>query len=519
VNPVDTIHSLLHLKQGSTSSREPVSVGRLLLDLYPSSIHKVDEACLLLAVHEGEQWLWVFSEKGASTVAAALEGTAVSPSPANGMRLKQCSMNHGNACTLRETLETLSPVLIGPENSIGLGDRLGVAGPGHIRAVRDSGIRPVLAQQSIRELDRTRRTPGEVMDAATWAAFREGFHQGFGSDADHLKTTEDIDLMVGAGYTLFTIDPGDHVDNQADRYDAAGLEERMEKLPWQELEGRPGDAVSRYAGKEVLLESGPALLPSELDVARAWVKYGHAVASTVRLYRYLQDRAGHGGFELEVSVDETESVTTPFEHYFMAAELRRLGVAFVGLAPRFTGDFEKGVDYRGDPADFREAYASHLAISRMMGGYKISFHSGSDKFSVYRMVADFPESRFHIKTAGTSYLEALRTVAGHDPDLFRRILDFSRDCFPRERATYHVSAEIHRVPQGRDCADRELEALLDQDDARQVLHVAFGRVLTAEGKGGNRLFKDAVMDCLHRNEDAHHRNLERHIRRHLAPFV
>jgi hypothetical protein len=87
---------------------------------------------------------------------------------------------------------------------------LGLATPGHIRAVRAVGgdIAPILAQQSMRENARTGRSPQQVMDDALWGVFQEGWREPWGADADHLKTTEDVDVCVAAGYTFFTIDPG-----------------------------------------------------------------------------------------------------------------------------------------------------------------------------------------------------------------------------------------------------------------------------------------------------------------------
>ena len=119
-----------------------------------------------------------------------------------------------NTALLRKHLSFTAPVLIGRSKSFGGGDRLGLAGPAHIRAVRGKPLRIFLAQQSIREMARTNRSPQEVMDDAGWAVLQEGFRDGFGSDADHLKTTQDIDRCLDAGFTLFTIDPGEHVDDR-----------------------------------------------------------------------------------------------------------------------------------------------------------------------------------------------------------------------------------------------------------------------------------------------------------------
>ena len=88
----------------------------------------------------------------------------------------------------------------------------------------------------------------------------------------------------------------------------------------------------------------------------------------------------------------------------------------VSLAPRYIGDFEKGVDYKGDVAALERSLRDHAAIAELLGPYKLSLHSGSDKLSMYPALARATKGRFHVKTAGTSYLEALRVVARHEPD-------------------------------------------------------------------------------------------------------
>ena len=182
-------------------------------------------------------------------------------------------------------------------------------------------------------------------------------------------------------------------------------------------------------------------------------------------------------------------------------------------------DFEKGIDYRGDLSIFRKEYLKHLAIADDQGPYKISIHSGSDKFGVYRVIGEIGQGGVHVKTAGTSYLEALRTVAACEPKLFREILDFSRSVYEHERRTYHVSAELERVPAAADLKGSELRALFDDDDARQVLHVTFGRVLTEKQSGGEYLFKDRLLAALETHEAEHYENLVAHFRRHTAPFA
>jgi hypothetical protein len=427
-------------------------------------------------------------------------------------------LNHENANAVRKLCDGARPQPLGLDDSFGLGDRLGIAGPAHLRALEGSGFKVVLAQQSIRELERTERTPDEVMDAATWAVLEEGWSEPWGADADHLKTPADVELMAAAGFTMFTIDPGDHVVDAADTMSLTELQEAAADLPWSDLEDTLGGALRRYSGDLIFTGGGLDLKPSNEDILRAWVKYGGPLAHTAKMYRHIASTMRQRPFEVEVSVDETASVTTPFEHWLVASELRRLGVEWIGLAPRFIGDFEKGIDYRGDLEVFRGEYLKHLAVAEALGPYKISIHSGSDKFGVYRVIGEIGKGGVHVKTAGTSYLEALRTIAACEPKLFREILEFSRSLYEHERRTYHVSADLERVPPSTDLKARDLPALFEDDDARQVLHVTFGRVLTEKDSNGDYVFKERLLAALGEHEAAHYENLVAHFRRHTAPF-
>ena len=116
------------------------------------------------------------------------------------------------------------------------------------------------------------------------------------------------------------------------------------------------------------------------------------------------------------------------------------------------------------------------------------------------------------------FREALRTLAFREPELFREILDFSRSLYEHERRTYHVSAELERVPAGTDLADDELPPLFEDDDARQVLHVTFGRVLTEKKDDGGFLFKGRLLAALSDHEAEHYDNLVAHFRRHTVSF-
>ena len=491
------------------------------MDVYAGSIAACDRAIYFLARRGIEKFLCLAWNRDltpqAETRFVGVDRAGVIDGIFVNMRI--CDTDHENALSLRKDLPFTAPEAIGVKKSAGLGDRLGLATPGHVRAIRGLPIKPFFAQQSIREMIRTHRTPEEVMDCATWGVSQEGYRDGFGADADHLKTTEDVDRTVAAGFTMYTIDPGDHVDNAADTDDQSALARKFEALPWEELETTAADCRKAYAGTGPRIGPDFDLAVSEEDLLRAAVKYGRAIAHTVMLYRHLVEKMSGTAFELEMSVDETATPTSPAEHAYVASELKRLGVKWVSLAPRFVGEFEKGVDYIGDLARFEDAFAKHVQIARHLGPYKISLHSGSDKFSIYPVAARAAGELVHVKTAGTSYLEALRAIAGIDPGLFREIVDFAFQRYEEDKASYHVSGDPRKVARPKALRDDELAGVLDSFDGRQLLHVTYGSVLTVKDTDGHYRFRDRLLLALRRDEEAHYAAVSAHIRKHVMPFA
>jgi len=468
------------------------------MQIYPSSVTETDGATFFLA-------------RGSEGKVLGVTGDSEGFEGAQRGDMLLCPLTPENAAALRARLSWLRPQTLGLKKSAGCGDRLGLATPGHIRALRKvGGIAPVLAQQSMRENARTGRSPQQVVDDAMWGIFQEGWREPWGADADHLKTTDDIDICAEAGYTFYTVDPRDHVDNAAHTDPVDVLRAKFAALPWGDLLDLPDRMHGRYVGQSFWLESF-LLQFDEVTLLRAACKYERAILHAARMYRYLAGTMGHQPFELEVSVDEADTPTSPLEHFFIATEMRRLGVEWVSLAPRYIGRFEKGVDYIGDLGEFEADFARHAAIARVLGPYKLSLHSGSDKFSIYPIAAQQTEGLVHLKTAGTSYLEALRALAGVDPDLFRAILALAHRRYDEDKATYHVSADPDKVPMPDDLADDQLAGVLDLFDGRQLLHVTFGSALD---EYGDRL--KAVLDA---HEEEHYAALEKHFIKHLEPFV
>jgi hypothetical protein len=465
-------------------------------EVYPNSVAERAGTTFFLARNDEGKWL------GIKGNAEGFEGEW------HGETLI-CPLTATNAAALRARLPWLRPVPLGTRTSAGFGDRLGLATPGHARAVKETTIAPIFAQQSVRENARTGRTPRQVLDDAAWGLFQAGWREPWGADADHLKTPADAEPFVRAGYTFFTIDPGDHVDNAVQADDEATLITKTAALPWDALESSP-EALYRGLLDQPITLGDFTLAFDEATLLRAAAKYGRAVAHALTMHAHISDLMGDVPFDLEVSVDETETPTSVHEHFYVASELKRLGVPWVSLAPRFVGRFEKGVDYIGDLDEFEAELARHAAVARYFGGYKLSLHSGSDKFSIYPIAARHTGGRVHLKTAGTSYLEALRVVGRAAPDFFRQILALARDRYETDRATYHVSAKLANVPAPEALADADLPALLDQFDARQVLHVTFGSALDR--------FGDRLKAALAANEEAHYGALAAHFEKHVRPF-
>ena len=406
--------------------------------------------------------------------------------------------------------EAITVQPLGLQASFGFGDRLGVATPGHVAAWRraGAGIAPIFPQQSIREMARTKRTPEQVMAEALTGASLAGFTGITGADADHLKTDDDVDRTAAAGFCFFTIDPSDHVDGQADQYSPAQLSEKFNavrsQIGW----------LDQYKSKF-----------DQAVLSRCAVKYGRAIEHAVALAKHIDAAMARLGkpYEIELSVDETPEPTSAAEHFIVIDQCLRQGMKhLVSVAPRFVGEFEKGVDFKGSLTAFAQSLDQHAQIARDLGPYKLSLHSGSDKLSIYGQFAKSTRGLFHVKTAGTSYLEALRVVARHEPTLFRELVSFARSRYEIDRATYHVSATLQNVPApSANATDAELEETYlgvwskvpDNTGftgmGRQIMHCTFGSVLQ------HPTYKQHVMGVLSGHRDTLQAIVEDHFVRHL----
>jgi len=378
-----------------------------------------------------------------------------------------------------------TPQALGLKKSFGFGDRLGLATPGHFAAFKKYNFAPIFAQQSIREMERTQRTPQEVMVAAQSSVTKLGYTGAWGADADHLKLPENVSYTAAAGFCFFTIDPSEYVGKGT-------LTRELESL---------------YLGKK--FDVGGTFDRTSLYAAA--VKYGRALGHIAHMGEHIAKVMAGKPFEIEVSVDETESPTSELEHLFIALELKRHQVPnVVSVAPRFIGEFEKGIDYKGDIQKFEAALRRHVAIAQQYGPYKISVHSGSDKFSVYPIFGRLCGELLHVKTAGTSYLEALRVIARTDTKFFAEIVEFCRGRFDTDRKSYHISTTSAQVTGLPKFTGKEEAIYLDEIPGRQLLHVTFGSVLTS------LQFKPRILEALNKHADLHSEFLEKHFTKHLS---
>jgi len=466
-----------------------------------------------LAECDGDRAAMVRTEEGRRIIAvgggalyAALEGET---RETGGLRYKLCPLTHGNRLALNEYFEHTRPRAIGTRTAtIGLGDRLGLASPGHIQAVSGRDVRPILAQQSIRELNLTGRTYEDVLDAAAFAVFQEGYRDGWGADGDHLKTPADIEYALRLGFSMLTLDASEHIDNAAATAGAEEIDRRYAGIDADERERLERE----YADKTFEIE-GASIRVGADDVKRYALIYGGAIRFMEEIYRTYILPAGRA-IDFEISIDETATPTEPAAHWFVASELKRRGVEPYSMAPRFCGEFQKGIDYIGDLAQFERELAVHARICDHFG-YKLSVHSGSDKFSVFPLVAKYTLGRFHLKTAGTNWLEAARTVARVNPSLYRRMHAFALEHVDEALKHYHITADFAKVKPLSEVPDEALPEYMDENNARQLIHITYGVLLTSRDSSGNLLFRDEFYQTLAAREAEYEASLVSHIGKHL----
>ena len=474
--------------------------------VYPNSINIFENSWMFIARGDAEKSLIIYGE---NSYYNDFEGYEIE---IEGKKVKICDLSNKNCFIIMRMFPFTKPVNHrGKKVTLGLGDRLGIASAGHIRLLRNKPVFPILAQQSIRELNLTGRTYEDVLCAAAWAVFQEGYKAGYGADGDHLKTFEEVEMALRNGFTMITLDCSEHINYKVSEYDAEEIEKKYIEID----ENERAYFESKYVGKPIRLKDD-TIIVSEIGIdefKKIALTYIDAMKYTIYIYNNLIKSCGRK-IDFEMSIDETLTSTTPAAHYFVASELIDAGVDIASLAPRFCGEFQKGIDYIGDIEQFEKEFAAHVKIAKNFG-YKISIHSGSDKFAVFPIIGRITGSEYHLKTAGTNWLEAVRVIAAKNPSLYRKIHKFALENLNEAKKYYAISANPANIPDIDNLKDEDLPILMDKNDSRQILHITYGLILTALNPNGTYKFKDDILKTLYVYEDEYYLNLRRHIGRHL----
>ena len=453
--------------------------------VYEASIHEEAHYTVFMAKDAtGSDHLYTYGEE---------QPLLGSPLTRNGVSYMDCPLSHENAAVLRKLYPFCAPipVLSSRKCTFGVGDRIARATPGHIRVFEKYDVTPVFAQQSLRELNLTGRNYRTLLDDVTFFVFREGYTDGYGADGDHLKHEDDIKDALDCGYTMITLDLNEQIC-PADREHLLEVNDELRTY---------------YCDAPFSLKDGQVIRFTEEELKEAVTVYGKALDFTADIYkRFFASEDCRA--ELEISIDEISVPTTPTQHFFVANELTRRGVNFATIAPRFIGEFQKGIDYVGDVETFTRDLKVHQAIADTFG-YKLSIHSGSDKFSVFPSIGEVTKGHFHIKTSGTNWLEAMRLIAMERPALYRNIHRYALAVFEQATAYYHVTTDLRAIPDVDTLPDEDLPLLLEASDSRQMIHITYGLILN------HPIFGKELQKVWDRKSELYAKLVEEHITQHM----
>ena len=293
-----------------------------------------------------------------------------------------------------------------PIYSLGCGDRFGREGEAQLAAYVEAARQGVLVHpvwnKSHREHTTVHTEPESVRAEAEAAVATLGWDKPWFVDADHINFSNVNDFIESSDF--FTLDITDYIGRTADRIAIDDYVAGMETLC--------GDI--QFCG----FEDPVHVSLDDLRVIAG--QYLFAVQEAGRIYRHIAERKT-GDFQVEVSLDETDDPQTPLEVLFILAMIAREGIPVDTIAPKFSGRFNKGVDYVGDVTQFEKEFEQDIVILKYAGehfGFKdslrLSVHSGSDKFAIYPGINRIIKKHgvgLHVKTAGTTWLEEVIGLA------------------------------------------------------------------------------------------------------------
>ncbi len=406
--------------------------------------------------------------------------------------------------------------------SFGVGDRFGQQARAQLEAfvlAKSHGvtITPVW-NKSFREHQLIGSKPDQVREAADQAVRALGWKDGYFVDADHIGM-KNVDFFLDSS-DFFTIDVADFIGQPVDaKKQALFVAQHKRYLGTLEIPGIP-----------------QPLTITEEQIETIASKYLAAIEAAGKIYSYIYSKKGHVDWVVEVSMDETNLPQSPVELLFILAGLAQKEIPLATIAPKFSGRFNKGIDYIGDLNQFATEFAQDLAVIRFAIGefalpreLKLSVHSGSDKFSIYPLIRSALtqfDAGVHMKTAGTTWLEELIGLAeagGEGLSLAKQIYRIAWARFDELCAPYAPVIDIHREklpePDQVDRWDEERFATTLRHNVhhpnynphfRQLLHVAYK--IAAE-------FGERYLEALHRYEAVIARNVTTNIfERHIQPI-
>lgn len=351
--------------------------------------------------------------------------------------------------------------------SFGMGDRFGRQGKAQLSAVIEAGkygvdVAPVW-NKSNREHSIVGTRPDDVRAEADAAVRDLGWTGSYYVDADHIGLSN-VDAFLNAS-NFFTIDVADFIGKPA-----------------------PDDALEAFVNAYQRYTAGPLTIPgvqlepilSAADLRAIGAKYLLAVNEAGRVYRRIESNKGRGNFIAEVSMDETDVPQSPVELFFILAALADEGVPLQTIAPKFSGRFNKGVDYAGNVERFRREFEDHLAVIvyaveqfGLPENLKLSVHSGSDKFSIYAPIKEAVRARnagLHVKTAGTSWLEEVIALAAAGGDGLAMAKEIYRQAFEHRDELTQPYATVIDVQPDRLPAPADVDRWSGDDFAAALRH-------------------------------------------------
>lgn len=295
--------------------------------------------------------------------------------------------------------------------SMGVGDRFGHQGKAQLKAFIAAkeqlgiDITPVW-NKSNREHNIIGTQPSEVRVEADNAVAELGWKGDYFVDADHINFSN-VDRFIEPS-DFFTIDVADYIGD-------AAPEDKIEAF----LAAHKG-----YLGKLVIPGIDESFNVTNEGLTSFANNYLVAIEEASKVYQYLVEKKGEGNFVPEVSCDETDTPQSPLDLFFILKLLANHGVPAQTIAPRFSGRFNKGVEYVGDVAQFEKEFEQDLLVIKfaiqefgLPDNLKLSVHSGSDKFAIYPVIGQLIRKHntgIHIKTAGTTWLEEIAGLAISD---------------------------------------------------------------------------------------------------------